>query len=96
MRKWREFCTTFPFQCWVATACIWLSGQLFFIKLEFGLVYFLFSCFVLMFLNLGVRKEGEMSAYSVFNENCERLLGQITSEHFERDLLRRDKLEAKD
>ncbi|VDO71930.1 unnamed protein product [Heligmosomoides polygyrus] len=31
----------------------------------------------------------QMSAYSVFNPNCERLLGQMTAEHFERDVLRR-------
>ncbi|RCN37228.1 hypothetical protein ANCCAN_16869 [Ancylostoma caninum] len=30
-----------------------------------------------------------LSAYSVFNPNCERLLGQMTAEHFERDMLRR-------
>lgn len=28
-----------------------------------------------------------MSAYSVFNPNCEQLLGQMTAEHFERDML---------
>lgn len=87
MRKWREFCYFYPLQCWISTICFWLSGQILFIKLEFGFVYFMISCFILIFLNLGVRKEGEMSAYSVFNENCERLLGQITNEHFERDLL---------
>jgi len=36
------------------------------------------------------RKPGEMSAYSVFNPNCERLAGQMTAEHFENELLRRN------
>ncbi|CAJ0939990.1 unnamed protein product, partial [Mesorhabditis belari] len=40
-------------------------------------------------LGLGQRKDGEISAYSVFNENCERLLGQMTAEHFERDVLQK-------
>ncbi|VDN32176.1 unnamed protein product [Cylicostephanus goldi] len=31
----------------------------------------------------------QLSAYSVFNPHCERLLGQMTAEHFERDVLRR-------
>ncbi|VDO31845.1 unnamed protein product [Haemonchus placei] len=38
--------------------------------------------------NVPVEPE-KMSAYSVFNPNCERLLGQMTAEHFERDVLRR-------
>ncbi|KAK6015819.1 hypothetical protein OSTOST_18706 [Ostertagia ostertagi] len=45
--------------------------------------------FLAICLSLGNRREGEMSAYSVFNPNCERLLGQMTAEHFERDVLRR-------
>lgn len=87
---WRTFCDKFPLQCWVATGCVWMAGQLLFIKAEFGLVYLILSLFMLMFLNLGVRREGELSAYSVFNPNCERLLGQITNEHFERDMLMRN------
>uniref|UniRef100_A0A915EJX9 SAYSvFN domain-containing protein n=1 Tax=Ditylenchus dipsaci TaxID=166011 RepID=A0A915EJX9_9BILA len=89
MRKWREFSVRYPLQCWVTTGCIWLTGQLVFATHEFGCVYFILSLFLLMLLNLGVRKEGEASAYSVFNPNCERLLGQMTGEHFERDVLRR-------
>uniref|UniRef100_A0A914CZ68 SAYSvFN domain-containing protein n=1 Tax=Acrobeloides nanus TaxID=290746 RepID=A0A914CZ68_9BILA len=89
MRKWREFCAAHPFQCWVTTFCFWFTGQILMVHAEFGIVYFVISLFILMFLNLGVRKEGEMSAYSVFNPDCERLLGQLTGEHFERDLLLR-------
>lgn len=86
-RLWRRFNASHPLQSWVVTGCVWLTGQLLAAKVEFGLVYFMLSLFVLMFLNLGVRAEGELSAYSVFNPNCQRLLGQITSEHFERDML---------
>uniref|UniRef100_A0A0K0CVT0 SAYSvFN domain-containing protein n=1 Tax=Angiostrongylus cantonensis TaxID=6313 RepID=A0A0K0CVT0_ANGCA len=56
---------------------------------QFGLVFFAASVLIAICLCLGDRNEGEMSAYSVFNPNCERLLGQITAEHFERDVLRR-------
>ncbi|KAI6177685.1 hypothetical protein M3Y97_00935100 [Aphelenchoides bicaudatus] len=81
LRKWRQFNDQYPLQC-----------QILAIHVQFGLVFAITSLFVLMFLHLGVRGEGEMSAYSVFNPNCERLLGQLTPEHFERDMLmqRRD------
>uniref|UniRef100_A0A914H3C4 SAYSvFN domain-containing protein n=1 Tax=Globodera rostochiensis TaxID=31243 RepID=A0A914H3C4_GLORO len=78
MRKWREFCAQKPFQCWVLTASLWLSGQLLAAHVQFGFVYFVLSVLLLLLLNLGVRREGELSAYSVFNPNCERLLGQLT------------------
>ena len=34
-----------------------------------------------------IRKAGEASAYSVFNENCEAIDGTMTAQHFERDLM---------
>ncbi|KAI6240141.1 hypothetical protein M3Y99_00500700 [Aphelenchoides fujianensis] len=77
----------YPLQCWTITGAIWLAGQCFAAHVQFGLVFFICSLFLVMFLHLGVRAEGEMSAYSVFNPHCERLLGQVTSEHFERDML---------
>ena len=36
----------------------------------------------LIFLNLGKRKPGELSAYSVFNPNQERILGTMTVNDF--------------
>ncbi|KAL3084703.1 hypothetical protein niasHT_031588 [Heterodera trifolii] len=87
MRKWRQFCAYKPLQCWTLTASLWLSGQLLAAHVQFGFVYFVLSALLLLLLNLGVRREGELSAYSVFNPNCERLPGQLTGEHFERDML---------
>ena len=37
---------------------------------------------VLIFLNLGERKPGQLSAYSVFNPNQERILGSMSSNDF--------------
>ncbi|KAE9553122.1 hypothetical protein FO519_003675 [Halicephalobus sp. NKZ332] len=85
-RKWREWCSQDPYRCWISTICFWATGQIIFASIEFGLVYFSFSVIMIFLLNLGSRKEGELSAYSVFNPNCERLLGQFTSEEFERNL----------
>ena len=36
----------------------------------------------LIFLNLGQRKPGELSAYSVFNPNNERILGSMSNNNF--------------
>jgi hypothetical protein len=40
-------------------------------------LYFIFSGFYFMFTNLGKREEGTLSAYSVFNDNFERLAGTM-------------------
>ena len=37
---------------------------------------------VLIFLNLGERKPGQLSAYSVFNPNQERILGSMSPNVF--------------
>lgn len=58
-------------------------------KAEFGFVFFALFILLLILLNLGVREEGELSAYSVFNENFIRLEGELTSEDFENEILMR-------
>lgn len=70
----------------------WLMAQWYFSYIEFGLVFFVSSLFIFLFTNLGRRKSGELSAYSVFNPHCERLPGTLTAEHFETDLLKRNVL----
>ncbi|KAK6756412.1 hypothetical protein RB195_014678 [Necator americanus] len=89
LRTWRKCLETNPRSTLVATFLVYLIGQIYFVWLQFGLVFFAFSILAAICLSLGNRSEGEMSAYSVFNPNCERLLGQMTAEHFERDVLRR-------
>ena len=59
----------------------WLSGwYLCTVYLEIGAIYFICSAIAGMFLNLGDRVEGELSTYSVFNENWQRLVGTMTAE----------------
>ena len=59
----------------------WFSGwYLCTVYLEIGAIYFICSAIAGMFLNLGDRVEGELSAYSVFNENWQRLVGTMTAE----------------
>ncbi|KAJ1347295.1 hypothetical protein KIN20_002321 [Parelaphostrongylus tenuis] len=86
---WRKFYESNPRRTLVVTFSFYVAGQLLFIWAQFGLVFFAVSVLLTICLSLGNRSEGEMSAYSVFNPNCERLLGQMTAEHFERDVLRR-------
>ncbi|GMR59552.1 hypothetical protein PMAYCL1PPCAC_29747 [Pristionchus mayeri] len=91
LRKWRSTYDDFPTATLATTALIYLIGQVYFVWIEFGAVFFVFSCLTGICLGLGSRRQGEVSAYSVFNSNCERLLGSMTAEHFERDMLHRKK-----
>ena len=61
---------------------IWYSLYRLFLKYNFGAVYFMITIIVLIFLNLGKRKPGQLSAYSVFNPNQERILGSMPSNNF--------------
>ena len=56
---------------------IWITLYGCFVFLKLGSLYFMISCFILIFSNLGDRQIGEMSAYSVFNMGYERLLGEM-------------------
>uniref|UniRef100_A0A915PYA0 SAYSvFN domain-containing protein n=1 Tax=Setaria digitata TaxID=48799 RepID=A0A915PYA0_9BILA len=81
-----------PISSLVFATLSWLLAQWYFIYIEFGLVFFVFSLLVFLITNLGKRKPGELSAYSVFNPYCKRLPGTLTAEQLERDLLRREVL----
>ena len=67
----------------VLWALIWYAAVL----AEFGAVYFVTSCFAVIYLNLGERKKNQPSAYSVFNKDFERIDGTFTAEQFEKELL---------
>ena len=58
-------------------------------RAEFGFVFLALFLLLLILLNLGIREEGELSAYSVFNEGFVRLEGELTSEDFESEILMR-------
>jgi hypothetical protein len=52
----------------------------------FGSLWILLSMFASIFLNLGKRRKGEMSAYSVFNEGYKQLLGTLNAEQFDQEI----------
>lgn len=67
---------------------LWCTLFAIFIKLEFGLVFVTTSALLGMYLNTrtGPRKRDEVSAYSVFNKNCESINGTLKAEQFEREI----------
>ncbi|EFO17910.2 hypothetical protein LOAG_10588 [Loa loa] len=89
IQLWSYFYYQWPRLCIVVATLSWLIAQWYFTYIEFGLVFFVSSLFVFLFINLGKRKSNELSAYSVFNPQCERLPGTLTAAHFETDLLKR-------
>jgi len=55
-------------------------------KYDLGPIYILGTIFALIVFNLGVRREGELSAYSIFNRNVERLPGQLDADQIDREI----------
>ncbi|XP_035000258.1 SAYSvFN domain-containing protein 1 [Hippoglossus stenolepis] len=68
---------------------LWLVLLGLFVELEFGLAFFVISLFYWLYAGLrspAPREPGEMSAYSVFNPDCQPLLGSLTAEQLEGEM----------
>ncbi|XP_055042872.1 SAYSvFN domain-containing protein 1 [Misgurnus anguillicaudatus] len=68
---------------------LWLVLLGLFIELEFGLPFFLISLFYWLyegFRSPKARQPGELSAYSVFNPDCQPILGTLTAEQLEGEM----------
>ena len=73
----------------VLKIALWFSLWMFFIKIEFGAVFFAVSLILVLYFSMNnSRNKNELSAYSVFNENFERLDGTFTAEQFDKSLRR--------
>ncbi|KAE8713778.1 Single hybrid motif superfamily protein [Hibiscus syriacus] len=55
-------------------------------KWELGPLYILGTGFCLIFLNLGRRQPGDVSAYSIFNEDFRELPGTLNADAIDRDI----------
>ncbi|XP_033216966.1 SAYSvFN domain-containing protein 1 [Belonocnema kinseyi] len=68
---------------------LWATLYALALRLEFGAVYFILSSFYLIWANTrsGPKKEGEISAYSVFNPDCQSIDGTLKAEQFEREIM---------
>ncbi|KAM7395160.1 hypothetical protein PAMA_006761 [Pampus argenteus] len=68
---------------------LWLVLLGLFAELEFGLPFFVISLFYWLYEGLrspAAREPGELSAYSVFNPDCQPLLGSLTAEQLEGEM----------
>lgn len=68
---------------------LWLVLLGLFIELEFGFPFFVLSLFYWIYEGLrspDAREPGELSAYSVFNPDCQPLLGSLTAEQLEGEM----------
>ena len=61
---------------------------------RFGSVYVCITIVYLLFTNLGQRKDGEISAYSMFNENNEKIAGTFDAKYYEDMLLNKKQLSS--
>lgn len=69
----------------VLYAILWLCGARLSSWLSVGPLYILATIVALIFLNLGQRREGEASAYSIFN-NFRALPGQLTADQLDQQV----------
>ncbi|KAG5277385.1 hypothetical protein AALO_G00116910 [Alosa alosa] len=73
----------------VLKVLLWLVLLGLFSELDFGLPFFLISLFYWLYEGLRApteRRPGELSAYSVFNPDCQPLLGTLTAEQLEGEM----------
>lgn len=76
---------------------VWLlSWVLISYYLEFGMIYLCGSIAYWIFTNLGTREEGEISAYSMFNNNFEKIAGTFGADLYEKMLRKGNKNEKID
>lgn len=67
----------------------WATCWMIAIELQFGIVFLLFSALLGIYFNTrtGPKRKGEVSAYSVFNENCESIQGTLDAKQLEGEML---------
>lgn len=53
---------------------------------DLGPLYIIATGFAIIFLNLGKRQHGDMSAYSIFNEDFRELPGTLNADRLDRDI----------
>ncbi|XP_057271354.1 SAYSvFN domain-containing protein 1 [Pezoporus wallicus] len=73
----------------VLKVLLWAVLLALFVELELGLPYFVLSLLYWMYVGTrgpDERRQGELSAYSVFNPGCVPIRGTLTVEQLEREL----------
>lgn len=69
--------------------CFWATCWMIAIELKFGVVYLLFSALFGVYFNTrtGPKRKNEVSAYSVFNKDCESIKGTLTGEQLAGEMI---------
>lgn len=69
--------------------CFWATCWMIAIEMKFGIVYLLFSALFGIYFNTRTtpKRRGEVSAYSVFNKNCESIKGTLNAQQLEREMI---------
>ena len=65
---------------------LWCAVWMLFIYIEFSSIFIILSLFGVIFSNLGQKKDGDLSGYSVFNKGFTTLLGQSTGQQFDMEI----------
>ena len=75
---------------------LWCAVWMLFIFIEFSSIFIIISLFGAIFSNLGQKKDGELSGYSVFNKGFTTLLGQSTGQQFDMEIRHSNYAEKED
>ena len=84
-KKSTQISLTVSIQTWVYII-LWFAAWAAMIYIDFGSLWILLSMFGTIFLNLGTKKRGELSAYSVFNKGFKQLMGTMNAEQFDNEI----------
>lgn len=68
---------------------LWITLFAISVMYEFGAAFFLCTAIPIMYYNTSTRRrvQGEPSAYSVFNANCEAIEGTLTAEKLQKEMM---------
>ena len=75
---------------------LWLALMKYASIKGFGQPLFILSVLIFMFINLGKREEGTLSAYSVFNKGAQRLMGTFAPEAIDQQFGGRQRFEEEE
>ncbi|XP_076259424.1 SAYSVFN motif domain containing 1 [Rhynchophorus ferrugineus] len=81
--------TLYDYTYYILCFILWLTIYAIFVKLQFGTIYFIVSLLIGIYFNTrtGPKKKDEISAYSVFNKNCESIKGTLNAEQLTRQMV---------
>lgn len=82
--SWRYFTVK-----WSLYIIIYITTFAFFLNIGFGAVFFVISALIFICVNTRTKrkKPGEISAYSVFNEDCKSIDGTLSAEQLQRQMM---------